>query len=258
MIKVLFRDSSEVDGVQSRGAGWHQREARGRSFQAQADAASKELVEGDLLTLRDRVGFPVWYLKKGSSTVRLPGCDNLDSLHLNVALRTTSADALAGRVHGDWGEFWRLAPRASWLLHLAARLGLDHRRVTAGACDGVETVLRQLPAGEVHPARAMRAARRWISEGEAHSASSPAVRVASQAAHRAAQRTTLATVHVIADAAYQATYGTSYTMAGAVESVSTLADRGEDADRSLVFLVRLRLPLWRVLLALSSLVSPRP
>jgi len=65
--------------------------------------------------------------------------------------------------HGDdWRAMWEACPRGDWLLGIAARRGVDPKRLVEAACACAELAFDQLPEGEDRPAEAVSAARAWI------------------------------------------------------------------------------------------------
>jgi hypothetical protein len=86
-------------------------------------------------------------------------------------------------------ELWAECPRGDWMLHLAARAGVDRRHVVLAACDVSALALAHVPAGEERPRRAIEVARRW-ARGEATAeevrAAADDARDATTAARRAA------------------------------------------------------------------------
>src|SRR5690606_8268922 len=57
---------------------------------------------------------------------------------------------------------WRACEDGSWLLWIAARLGVDRRLVVTATCQCARLALPHVPEGEDRPLKAIEAAERWV------------------------------------------------------------------------------------------------
>src|SRR5690606_20229077 len=58
---------------------------------------------------------------------------------------------------------WRSCEDGSWLLWIAAHLGVDRRLVVQAACKCARLALPHVPEGENRPLKAIEAAERWVA-----------------------------------------------------------------------------------------------
>ncbi len=171
------------------------------------DAAERELVEGDWLcdgTRAEprRIPAPVW---------------------------TYSEDATAWAKARPWLEAWETCEDARWMLHAAAKVGVDRRLVVRAACACARTVLDRIPVGEERPRRAIEAAEAW-TRGEA---TADAVQQGSDDAFAAtADATTVASTEATASSASAAYTVTAASSASAAGFASYAADEAASAARA--------------------------
>lgn len=249
-VEVLFRESGVLDGIQSRGVGWHAREVGGESLKQSVAGLAGELAQGDLVRLQG----------KGVSLLVLDGRSLRPVRAIGLRSREHYSDAsreLAESLQGDWVAYWEAIRSAPDLLYQASLAGLDPRPLALCACDCAETVLRLVPRGAEQPRRALREIRRWA----AGVATPEAVRLA---AYHARARAILGSSFT--EAAHAVSYAAAATFSGAREEGAHAADEaaraatafayGDNswgaavaARRTLSFLVLVRLPVWRVCLA---------
>lgn len=278
LIEILFRASSNQDGVQSRGAGWHSRTVSGRGNEQRAQTLARELARGDLARVPGKT--PALYVHDGHS-VRPVG--RLGSRQ--EAYRAGEARELAERSGGDWLAFWGTAHDAPEMLQVAWRAGVERDFLVASACDCAEAVLRFVPRGEVRPARALRVTLRWLVGAAFSKEVEDAQRCAGDAGDDADNNGDDAGAYAadaVSDAADAITTSDAQVLARVSPSapdVAILAARNAvraavcaavysfrgiyvgniddsvvaiSVGRSLAFLVRVRLPFWRVCLASSN------
>jgi hypothetical protein len=69
----------------------------------------------------------------------------------------------ATRFGDDWERAWNECPRGDWLLAIAARAGVDRKKLVLAAAASARTALDSLPPGENRPLSAIEAAERWAS-----------------------------------------------------------------------------------------------
>ncbi len=139
------------------------------------DAAERARVEGDWLcdaTLGEphRIPAPMW---------------------------TYSEEATAWAKKRRWLHAWETCEDARWMLHAAAKVGVDPRLVVRAACACARTTLDRVPAGEERPRRAIEAAEAW-TRGEA---TLDQVRQAANASYAAADASVVSRRRALADMA---------------------------------------------------------
>jgi hypothetical protein len=121
-------------------------------------------------------------------------------------------------------EAWEQSERGDWLLWLAAKAGVDRRRLVMAACACARLALVHVPPGEERPRVAIETAEAWC-RGEA---TIEQVRKASRnadAAHAAA-----AAYAAAADAAAYAAYAYAYADADAAAYAYAYADAAARAS----------------------------
>lgn len=249
-MEVLFCASSEEDGVQSRGAGWHSRRVPGRTSVQRLAALTGELVKGDLAKASGET--VKLYVQGDHKLLIVRSLRPFASHHESSGWRET-----ARRFRGDWFSFWMTYRSAGELLWIVPDDVATRNLLTASACDLAETVLRFIPSGEERPARALRGTRRWL----AGAVPIEEVRLLNSAAHAASRAAAASAV----DSREAATSAVAYASASAVvaacvspnvsdaaDAAADAADASVEASRSLVFLVRVRIPFWRVCLAVTE------
>lgn len=129
--------------------------------------------------------------------------------------------------HGDdWRAMWEACPRGDWLLGIAARRGVDPKRLVEAACACAELAFDQLPEGEDRPAEALRAARAWIAgsddaaaRAEANARVDAAIEEAPDPAVAAAATAALAALGAIDDPSEAAMAAASAIHAAALDAV---------------------------------------
>ena len=125
-------------------------------------------------------------------------------------------------------EAWEQSERGDWLLWLAAKAGVDRRRLVMAACACARLALVHVPPGEERPRVAIETAEAWC-RGEA---TIEQVRKAcrnADAAYDAAADAAAAAYDAAADAAYDAAYVAAYVAADADADADAAADAA-DAD----------------------------
>lgn len=251
-VEVLYRDSSETDGVQPRGAGWHSREVQGKNETQHLERLTGELAEGDLVRTSGKTAKLMVHDGLRLRSVRRPDLRAVNSRRVTRG---------RGRVaDGDLVSAWETCQHATDLLEIATTIQVGHRSLTACACDGAESVLRLVRRGEERPRRALRTARLWLAgvaaladvkrarveayEATTHYAppyfDSYAASSASSAVDTAAHADSVCSAYAHAVLA-------AYSVASA--SAPSASHQYDDVDRSLAFFVRTRIHLWQACLA---------
>lgn len=260
-VEILYRDSPAADGVQSRGVGWHRRVVPSRNDARWLTTLAAGLKKGDVVRVHGKAGELL--VHDGQRLQRVKPLSLRVEDHYSDAARR-----IAERSAGDWASFWEACADAPGLVSMVPDSDSSRKLVLASACDLVETILHFVPRIDERPRRAIRVVRLWL----AGSASLDAVDFATHEASAAASAyapyadTDLAaaysTAYYAAEAAHLAshtdqsgTYATdvAYLADGvAATTADNHAGSAVDRSRSLSFLVRVRIPLWRVCLAAAE------
>lgn len=221
LLEILLCDSSGADGVQSRGAGWHARTLS----QTQERGAVGDLKRGP--------GSTVWLLVyDGEKWETLAPLSTSPRDHWDEA-----SEIVARRARGDSWRFWEETNSVLGLLWWATRVGgLEERRVVAAACDCLEVFLRpEHPRWNVL-SRSLRILRLWTKGLVTRSAAREACKDA-RPAYPSADALSIAVSEVLSGPA------------AAISASMTERWSRAAVARSLAFLVRARIPGWRVGLA---------
>lgn len=156
---ILYRGSSELDGVQSRGAGWHSRTEGEPARPKGLILLARELSRGDLLTKGG-----VSYLHDGQRLARLPTFGAPEVVeHLS---HYTKQWCLGFRPRQDspsaWYDLWQdQSSEAPGMARLAAGLEVLAPALMRATCACAETVLKYLSEEQPQYRRAVRMARAW-------------------------------------------------------------------------------------------------
>ena len=115
-------------------------------------------------------------------------------------------------------------PDGRWLLWLAARAGVDRRRIVLAACACAELALVHVPAGEDRPRRCIEVTRAWC-RGEASLEEVRAARMEARAATADAAYATVAAYAAYAAATAPADAAYAYAYADAAYAAARLENR---------------------------------
>lgn len=245
--EILFRASSEADGVQSRGAGWHPARGTGRSLRQGLKTLSVEVAEGDLALVESVArGLYVYDGKSFKAVAPLSSSprDRLDR----------ASSAFLARVGTQRALGWESAPDAAWLLYWARR-SCPNRLLIAAALDCARTVLRFVQPPDLRVTRALRLVDRYLSGLEtlddvreaAYLAQDASLEAEEGASYRAANAVCFSIM------AIEQPWDAHIAARTAATTVFPLGPSSEATARSLAFLVRARIPGWKACLAPVSL-----
>lgn len=147
----------------------------------------------------------------------------------------------------DMAARWEETEESVALFQLAYGVEIGRKWLVAAACDCAEAVLSQVPRGEGRPRATLLTVRRWL-EGRATAEDVLEAEAEAYLAYAEVRYSPYA--RALEAAQHAATSVTSpwYAVDVAKEAASVVRDNRR-VQRSLAFLVRARIPLWRLCLA---------
>lgn len=248
-IEVLFRGSSDNDGVQSRGAGWHLRTPSVGAADIAPRELAKGLSRGDLVRqLRTFTARQVLLVRGERRMLVIPSFSNARS---GVRAGTRKS------FRGDGWLAWESSTDAADLLEFASmRTGLMRLSIMAAmAC--AESVPYVLPTEYPATVRALRAVHRWaanaISRLEVDRHEVPA-RIAfyEVPTEEGAKEATAYAAYYLARAVNATGADLAQWLASIPIRKSTIEGYSHLVRRSMAFLIRVHLPTWQVCLAFAE------
>ena len=130
---------------------------------------------------------------------------------------------------------WRECPRGDWLLWIAAKGGVDRKKLVLAACACARLSLKYVPKGEKRPLKAIETAEAWcdgkatLAQVRAAAAAAADAAAAAAAADAAAAAAAAAYAYAAAYAAYAAADDAAYAAAAAA-AAAYAADAADAAD----------------------------
>lgn len=160
VFQVLYRGSSDPDGVHSRGAGWHAREIQTGLLQLQ-----NELSEGDLLRTRSHPGgeVRVFFVRTRFRLVSLPRCATVAETASGGSSEGTTLDMRrwASNQDADWASAWSTCPPVL-RVSFAAECSLSRRLLLAAFWEVIAALLHGTQRGAGITGRALRFVRNGV------------------------------------------------------------------------------------------------
>lgn len=256
-VTVLYRSSSEPDGVQSRGAGWHSVAVVATPGSKRLTSLGRSFSPGDLLQKEGLLS-----LYAGGRFVKLPGLRGQrakESLSQYTKLWTLSY-VTAGGTKGDWHGLWQeRGALAARMVQLASEMNAPPRAVVLAACACAETVLRYLSREQPEYRRSVQVVRAWAgglaTRAQVEEAAESVLALDGQVRPSALGEGTMFLDNI--QYAANVFYYLTQSVAMSYSSVQGVSDaflfgmtRHRENQRSLAYLVRAILPAWMVCLAI--------
>lgn len=160
ILQVLYRDSSDPDGVPGRGAGWHARSSAPRRDELNLEEALSGLAEGDVLKLASTpLGVArAFYVVIDGKLVELPPCSGAANQMSLSPEEFRQILKWLGRYKVDWQRAWQTCPPAERVV-FAESFGLGDPGVTEALCAVLEALPPPVSLGPGVPGRALRLVR---------------------------------------------------------------------------------------------------